>query len=272
MTDRLSVLQWNMGDSPYSRKPARPPQPRASALQSLLTEHSPQVVTLQEADPQALSLVDLRGYNIHRGPTGIVSLSKKGSFAQHKNVTVRERAQVVALDSLSGQLPSLWLINLHLPIRERTETDRRDLARTIFTDIDAIRIHNQTRREVWSGDLNFPPYDELVVSRSGLFANRDIAYASSHRGSVGKGLFNSAWAALGGATGALGTIYHDSLPNGPWQMPDQILFEPSLVRDFRLEVLILTRSGASEFATRTGRPCKTRASDHFPMLVVLHER
>lgn len=258
-----------MGDSPYAKKARSNPEKRANALTALLNEIKPSIVTLQEAADNVLAKTALLGYSLIRDSNGLAILYKRDDYYVIENGVIRNRMQVAALNTTALPPLGISIINLHLPILNRTVEDRRDFARTILADSDQWRIRHKQRFEVISGDFNLPPYDEVIVGKNrGFCANRDKEHCLKHVGTVERGLFNSSWQIFGGQCGALGTYYLDNLPHGPWHIPDQVMLDPGLIQRASVKVQVLIKvNGISLTTPRTLRPEGNTLSDHFPMLV-----
>lgn len=270
----LKILQWNMAAAPHARKPKPHPNPAksAAALTALLHDHAPTIVALQETDPTILAQVKLTAYDLQRGPMGLTTLVLRQAYRPVRNSDIRQRVQVVELDAATPGGASLLVFNLHLPVLYKTELERREFARVfLLPEMTRLRVLGQARLEIIAGDFNLPPYDEIIVGESGLFANRDLAHTSKRRSTVGRPIYNTSWAIFGGACGALGTYHGPSLAHGPWQIPDQLLLDPRLAENRRVRVQVLTKTSGQDLHTPLpfGYPNKTTASDHFPVLVTL---
>ncbi len=86
-----------------------------------------------------------------------------------------------------------------------------------------------------------------------------------------KFFYNPMWNLFGDRTpGPSGTYYHSSSSQGiyGWNMLDQVLLCMPAIRFFD-NVEIITSTGVTDLRTEAGRPNKSVASDHFPILVTL---
>jgi hypothetical protein len=258
-----------MSAAPLARPPKLHANPMrcAEALSAMLREHSPSIATLQESDNLILGHADLSDYEIQRGPIGLTTLIRRKTFRVVENSEIRQRVQVLVLDGMNQGLSDLLVFNLHWPIMYKSEAERRDFARPIVTDMDRVRVSKIPRLEIMAGDFNLPPYDELIVGESGLFANRDLSHISSRRSSVGRALYNASWSIFGGTCGALGTYRKPSIPHGPWQVPDQMLIDPRLLAVSQIKVQVIIKADTVDLHTPSGYPNKSLTSDHFPVLV-----
>lgn len=267
----IKILQWNMAAAPHAKKAKAHPNPVkcATALTELLREHVPTIVVLQETDPAILGLVNLRDYDVQRGPLGLTTLVLRLAYRPVSNSDIRQRVQVVKLDSTRAGESGLLVFNLHLPVLYKTEFDRREFARLLLPEMNRLRVGGSSRLEVIGGDFNLPPYDEIMVSEFGWFANRDLTHTSKKRSSVGRPIYNASWGIFGGNCGALGTYHGRSLAHGPWQIPDQMLLDPRLVENRKVAVAVLTKTSGLDLHTPFGYPNKLLTSDHFPVLITI---
>lgn len=262
-----------MAAAPHAR-PARPhpnPSQCAVVLTELLREHEPTIVALQESAPAILAQADLAAYEPYRGPGGLTTLALRRAYRPVSNQDIRQRVQVVALDSATHGEAGLLLFNVHLPVLYKSEYERQEYIRRLMPDINRLRVQNQTRLEIMVGDFNLPPYDVGIVGESGLFANRDAAHVARKRSTVGRPICNVSWSIFGGTCGALGTYHGASAAHGPWQVPDQLLLDPRLLQGSCVRVQVLTATAGVQLHTALplAYPNKAIASDHFPVLTTL---
>jgi hypothetical protein len=266
----LKILQWNMDGAPHAKPPKPHPNPKecAAVLNEILLEYTPTVVTLQETDNALLANINLSGYDIQRGPVGLTTLIRRDKFVAVDNREVTPRIQAVALDSTNRGEEGLLVFNFHLPVLNKDKDDRQEAARLLIPRIDKVRVDRSPRLEIMAGDFNMPPYAPFIVGPSALFANRDLTYSSSQRrGTVGRSLYNASWNIFGGMCGAPGTYRRASELHGPWQIPDQMLLDPRLIKGADVNVQIIIKTSKRKLHTRDGNPRKHLPSDHFPVLV-----
>lgn len=133
------------------------------------------------------------------------------------------------------------------------------------------------RRTVVLGDLNVNPFDKGLVAAEGFHAvmSRDVA-SRGHRTIQGRQyhfFYNPMWSYFGDCPdGPAGTYYYERAEhvNYFWNMFDQVLIRPELLQNFECnQVQVLTKAGASSLVGTSGRPDKTSASDHLPVLLKL---
>ena len=143
----------------------------------------------------------------------------------------------------------------------------------ILAEAEKAVTHNRT---VLVGDLNMNPYDDAVVSTTGLHAvmTRRIAQRETRTVKFESNLFfyNPMWSHFGEQKeGHAGTYYYAS-PKARadyWNIYDQVLVRPDLLPHFRDEdVSILWRdqAGGESLLMRDGRPNSRDISDHLPVL------
>ncbi|WP_437835896.1 endonuclease/exonuclease/phosphatase family protein [Sorangium sp. So ce1153] len=276
---RETVLQWNMGvckeSNPYRRRA------RIEALEAMVGEYSPGILSLQEAPLDLRSLRFLHPwYRLVEGPMGIVTgllESRWQVVADHDEV--KGRALVVKAYSSTGRLRlSLW--NVHLPVVWKDLAARRTLVQSDFRDaLIAVRKRGLGRSELLVGDFNLPPYDDAMVRRSGLYASRTLPSAEENallHDPYNFPLFNPTWALLGKPGSPQGTFFRQPSPDdeGPWFLPDQALMSPDLALPGEQQVWLIEHTGKAELCSPapTRRPERTTGSDHLPLRIVFQAR
>ena len=139
-------------------------------------------------------------------------------------------------------------------------------------DKEAQEGHNRT---ILVGDFNMNPFEQSMTMATGM--NAMMTTKCVERGSRTLQdneymyLYNPMWNLFGDRTpGPSGTYYHTSSSTGMygWNMLDQVLFRPAAIPWFQ-DVEILTKAGDRPLHTNSGRPDKSVASDHFPLLLTL---
>lgn len=145
----------------------------------------------------------------------------------------------------------------------------------LIGDIKRAEEKQKHSRTVIVGDFNMNPFDNVMNAVGGMNAmmTKNCVQAGSRKfQGVEYGFFyNPMWNLLGDRTpGPPGTFYHSNSGKGHfgWNMLDQVLLRPSAIPWFN-DVRILTEIGGSSLNTEMGRPSRSRASDHFPLLVTL---
>jgi endonuclease/exonuclease/phosphatase family metal-dependent hydrolase len=262
----LKIMQWNMGDS--SHAVLRPNDiMRSDILSDLLYIHNPIIVTLQEANRVVLSNAKLFNYEIFYGLSGLVTLLRKGIFYHVDARNIGTRAHGLSLNNLHNRQPILKIVNIHLPILNLDIVEKRERARKFINESDSWRAFHDPRFEILSGDLNMPPYDEVMMVESGFCSNRDLNHIIKKHRAINKYIYNCTWKVFGGGCGSLGTYYLNNVPHGPWHLPDQILIDPRIVENNRVDVEIITSVNSQTLITKSGIPNKRVASDHLPLLV-----
>jgi len=133
-------------------------------------------------------------------------------------------------------------------------------------------------RTILVGDLNMNPFEDGVVSASGLHGvmTRQIAAKEKRivQGREYPFFYNPMWGRLGDETeGPAGTHYYQKAEhiNYFWNTFDQVLLRPSLLPFFRNEDLkVLTDDGETRLISGGGLPNKSLGSDHLPIIFRLH--
>ena len=194
------------------------------------------------------------------------------------DLTERHRGSRTSVRRLTLGGDRLLLALVHgLDPRNHDAETRQDGARELADAFRFAADQQGTNRLVVLGDFNMNPFDRGMNLAGGLNAmmtRRCVERGTRRQFDRDHDLFyNPMWSLFGDDTpGPAGTIW-DGSGQGPygWSMFDQVLVHHSLVRRFR-SVRILTEAGGTSLATANGRPDKTNASDHFPILLTLRER
>lgn len=172
---------------------------------------------------------------------------------------------------------SLLIAAAHLPSKMHFSDESQvfesvQLARMI-EEVEASEGHLRT---MLLGDLNMNPFEAgMVGARGGLHAvmSRRIAARDTRtvQNEKYRFFYNPMWNHLGDRTDVGGTFYYESSEAVCyfWNMYDQVLLRPDLLAGFVPEqVRILTEVGGVSLL-EGGRPDKTVASDHLPVVVEL---
>ncbi|MDA1014894.1 MAG: hypothetical protein O3A00_10640 [Planctomycetota bacterium] len=130
-------------------------------------------------------------------------------------------------------------------------------------------------RTILIGDFNMNPFDPIMNLAPGLNAMMTEACTARRertvQGSQYRFFYNPMWGSFGDRTdGPAGTYYNRSSSKGMygWNIFDQVLVRPDAVKRFD-NVSILSAFGSTSLETSGGRPNRSLASDHFPILLSL---
>jgi len=157
-----------------------------------------------------------------------------------------------------------------------TREDQALEATVIAQEIARAEDEVSHRRTILVGDMNMNPFDPGMVGAQALngVMTRRLA-GMVERTVAGRSyrcFYNPMWGLFGDRTlGPAGTFFHgaSSPINQYWCMYDQVLLRPELAEALR-HVEILDSDGEASLVTKhTGRPSKSKASDHLPMLFQL---
>jgi hypothetical protein len=174
-------------------------------------------------------------------------------------------------------LPAVFLAAMHLPSKAGgvKETDQQAWAQEVSREIAEFEDRENCEDTLLVGDLNMNPFDPGVVSVTGLHGLITTALASQpprrHRGKPYRRFYNPMWGLFGDRTsGPAGTHFWDSsVPsNQHWQILDQVLLRPSLMKRLRA-LQILEGDGYRSFLGSNKVPSREHLSDHLPILFQL---
>jgi exonuclease III len=143
--------------------------------------------------------------------------------------------------------------------------------------ISSVETSIGHRRTIFLGDLNVNPFEEGIVATEGFHAvmSHTVAQRAERRvkGVSYPFFYNPMWSHLGDhSSGPPGTYYYERSEHVEymWNMFDQILIRPSLLKNFRTEdVRIISNIGEISLLTRQGRPDSSVGSDHLPVMLTL---
>jgi hypothetical protein len=174
--------------------------------------------------------------------------------------------------------PRLLFAACHLLSKTNSgEDSQRAEAGIQVSDIRAIEEGQQLRATIILGDFNLDPYDPGMVMASHYHGLCDVAIASGGdrtvQGRSYRKMYNPMWSLFGDRTpGPAGTFFRSAAEhhNPHWHIYDQFLLSPEVLARFKfIEACILNSDGIESLATATGRPCRRKGSDHFPILLRL---
>lgn len=175
---------------------------------------------------------------------------------------------------------SILLVAVHLPSKLRLKTEDQLLLCTetaaLIRDAEERVQHDRT---IVIGDFNMNPFEAGLVGSSGFHAimDRSIAETRSRLVNGREYLFfyNPMWSMLGESPlRPPGTYYFNSgTPvNYYWHLFDQVLLRPSLLPHMPHSfVKVVTEVCGTSLLNESGRPNKTLASDHLPVVCELKE-
>jgi endonuclease/exonuclease/phosphatase family metal-dependent hydrolase len=267
----LTFLFWNINRKPLTELVAR-----------LVEDHHVDVLALAEsgATPDRV-LRDLNTnsaafhYARSRMPTPVEVFTRfSGGFLK----STLESQQVSIRRMALPARPELLLVMVHLPSKSYWSEDSQvfecaKLARSIAAE-EKQAGHSRT---LVIGDLNMDPFEPGVVSAAGLHGmmTRRLASRKSRRvlGHDYPTFYNPMWGHFGDRGGGpSGSYYYERAEHKVyfWHLFDQVLVRPEIF-DFcpTDPVSIVTRAGDTSLLMDSGRPDKTVASDHLPLLLKL---
>ncbi len=172
---------------------------------------------------------------------------------------------------------SLLVVGAHLPSKVNASDDSQ-----VFESVYLARLIEDAekqeghRRTLLLGDLNMNPFEPgVVAARGGLHAvmSRRVVHRlwRTVQQENYRFFYNPMWSHMGDRGDAGGTYYHDGSEAVCyfWNMYDQVLLRPELLGEFAPEhVRIVTEIDGVPLVAN-GRPNKSIASDHLPVMVEL---
>ena len=269
---RLRFLFWNTHKSDLT-----------SRIASIARSQSIDVIVLAEYDSSISALLQTLQSRTGDSYNSIPSYtSKTVLIARLPLRCIEERYNDVSgwltvREILPDSAQSLLVASVHLPDKSRyASEDQAHAARTVAQSIQTSEEDAGHTRTVLVGDFNMNPFEPGLVMADGFNAvmTRDLARVNSRtvRRRTYPVFYNPMWAFFGdGTPGPAGTYYYkEQTPsNHFWHIYDQVMVRPSILHSLQ-RVEILSHDGDQTLLTRTGRPSRSAASDHLPILFDLH--
>jgi hypothetical protein len=268
----LTFLFWNTNRRPLADLVARAAE-----------EYHVDILMLAESAAGAVEILkklNEKAPNFHyappRAPTAVSVFTRfSGEFLKPTFESGRVSIRRMALPARA----ELLLVMAHLPSKLHWSEDSQtfecaELARSIRQEEEKVG-HSRT---LLIGDLNVDPFESGVVSAAGLHGlmTRELATGENLRTVQGKGyatFYNPMWGHFGDRGGGpSGSYYYEGAEHKVnfWHLFDQILIRPDVLEFCPSDpVTILTRVGDTSLLSESGRPDKSAASDHLPLLFKL---
>jgi len=265
----LSFLFWNIGKNPI--------QDRVSNLTLL---YEPDLIMLTESSiAPAVILRTLNQGEISRYHYATnIGCKKVDIFTRFPNkylAPILETDRITIRRLALPGLSDILLAVTHFPSKIYWDESSQgfqcvELSRMI-RDVEHKIGHSRT---VLVGDFNMNPFEDGVVSASGLHSvmTRNIAQKGSRvvQGINHPFFYNPMWGFFGDhQTSSPGTYYYERSVQKVffWNMFDQVLIRPDLLPFFdNDDIQILESDGEISFLSKTGIPDWENASDHLPIL------
>jgi hypothetical protein len=155
------------------------------------------------------------------------------------------------------------------------DTDQASVAGEVMAELRDLEDHHGHRNTVLVGDFNMHPYDPGMTSVTGIHGLMTSKLAQLpdriHRKKARRRFYNPMWGLFGDRTnGPAGSHYWRAtvLHNPYWEMLDQVLLRPELIKTLR-SLCILDHDGDHSLVAADGAPDKKYLSDHLPILCQL---
>lgn len=166
---------------------------------------------------------------------------------------------------------------IHGPdLRNYDSSTRQSFAEKLGEEVRFVIAEKRNNKMILLGDFNMNPYDRAMNLASGYNAmsTRACIHAKkrTHLEDRYDFYYNPMWGMLGDSSaGPAGTVF-DTSNQGQygWSTFDQVLFHHSTL-DYYKQVEIISEAGIINLANSKGHPNSNEYSDHFPILISLHE-
>jgi hypothetical protein len=267
----LTFMFWNLK------------QARRNILNNLVRTHKVDVLMLTECPmlpATVLEALNQRTSDFYYVPTDCAKIAVYTRFSDQYLLPVRSHADFTIARLALPTRQEILVCIVHFPSKSRySPADQQGYA-SRFSDIvaDAEEEVGHTRT-LLVGDLNMNPYEDGVVTATGLHAvmTREIAHRRPRRVKFESNahFYNPMWRHFGErAEGHAGTYYYSAPKTRAdfWNIYDQVLLRPALLSHFRDEELHILHQDATakvSFLTDRGLPDSASVSDHLPIVFVL---
>ena len=272
----MVLLQWNMGvfsegeDEEAERR-------RSGLLQTMLREHRPDLVVLQEA-PRVPATAVLRdgGYSVAAPRQRLVTAwrSDVWSDSDGRQPIAYTRASAVVLEPVAGGR-RLLLCNVHFPSRVGAGSDKKtgQSLGDLVAEIQQFRMDLSAGdvSEIVAGDFNLEPHEDRLQDENGFYASRGLLYVGARErkrpaGERKRPLYNPSWQLYGALTEPHGTVYNTTSFGEPWAVFDQALFSADLLQGPIQAHLVTKTAGQSLLSAKVSQPNRGVGSDHLPIV------
>jgi hypothetical protein len=227
--------------------------------------HAAILVDLNTTTKGLFHLTDSQGTRVviyTRFPPEYIRTVHSDKFFTMRHMLLPEKKQVlIAAMHLESKLHRS---NIHLWGKAKIVSDK----------IRQVESELGITRTVLVGDLNMNPFEMGVIQADGFHAvmTRDIARKRDRPigDKVYPYFYNPMWGRFGDTTKGPPGTYHStnsSLDEYFWHTFDQVLVRPDLIDSFNeAELQVLTTCGGIKFLKESGKPDRSRVSDHLPVL------
>lgn len=264
----MQILFWNL-----NKKDLR------QLVVEAASEHTVDVVVLLESGVPADEMVDVLRSNVSPtffAPHALPSRFQLYSRSSEYNLREVYSGNRISLRKLAIGADELLLGAIHVVDKLNwDEANQLVEVQLLSSEIRDVEQQQRNDRTVLIGDFNMNPFDTAMNIAAGMNSMMTQQCVEAGTRTVQERtypfFYNPMWSLLGDRNpGPAGTYYHGGSSQGMygWNMLDQVLIRPSAVECFG-GVEILAAIGDVDLRTRKGRPNKSTASDHLPILLTL---
>ena len=264
---RVSFLFWNLKKLP-----------RAEIVARLAHEHAVDVLILAEYEMEdeyfrsVLETVTTWRYEKPWSESTKIHIFSR--LEQYRiDAVFDDESRRLTVRRLRIAKADLLLAAVHLQAKVGwSDEEQRAALQSLTHDLSRIEDEAGHRRTILVGDFNMNPFEKGMISSHGLHAvaSRQIAEERTRKvaGRQYPFFYNPMWGLLGDTTpGPAGTHYfRKATPDIYfWNIFDQVLIRPDLMRQFQGDLEIVTTVGDTSLLTTRGFPDVKIGSDHLPV-------
>lgn len=262
----MNYLFWNT----YNNKNINP------ILKEIIKEYKCDVVALAEykADDEEL-LKDLQKDGINLYKVKQIACKRIHLFTKyipekinHLPDSTRYTIKEIPHDTLRSTIIAF----IHLPSKLHSDNDTHKIQLAeLKRDIEDVEKKLKQNNTVIVGDFNVNPFEEAVVSASGLHSINSKRDAKRYSRKIYERdysmFYNPMWQLLGDKKLPAGSYYYNSSSyiNYFWNIFDQVVIRPNLIENFNEEKLvIIDKVRDYNLLDKNNKPDKN-ISDHLPI-------
>jgi exonuclease III len=263
----MNLLFWNINKKPL-----------ANEIKSLCDCHGIDILILAENQMQDKDILPILNQNTNRffiAPSHSHKISFYTRFHSFELVhddnywgSIRKITHPIGIEFL--------LVAVHVSSKlHQSDNNQAFLAKRIVDEIDRRKQQQGHIRTIVMGDFNMNPFESGLINADAFHAVMDkqitLKQTRTVLGVERKFFYNPMWSRLGDdSDGSAGSYYYDNsdMNNYFWNMFDQVLLRPSLLKGFNKNNLQIIEEINGVSLIKNGKISKD-FSDHLPIMIKL---
>lgn len=196
---------------------------------------------------------------------------------KYKVESIREqnRYQIIKIETTYYILLLAMIHNLSK--KNYSPNDQEQELICFHRDIVEAEKECSTKNTLVIGDFNINPYETSCISANAMHAIPYIEEVEKNsrviQGRRYEKFYNPTWRFLGNRQAPYATYYYNSSENANyfWNMFDQVIIRPQLIKSFVDNSLIIITCTKNHSLLCDNKPNKNNYSDHLPIFCILDE-